>query len=89
MNPLNWICHRMKNRTLNYKGYYFPVCARCTGFYISYISVIGLTVLFKLQYTVYDILISLLLLIPVGIDGLTQLFGFRESNNYYRLITGL
>jgi len=34
-------------------------------------------------------LISFLLLIPAGFDGLTQLFGFRESNNYLRLITGL
>ena len=28
------------------------------------------------------------ILIPVGIDGFTQLLGFRESNNNLRFITG-
>ena len=89
MNPLNLICHREKNRTLKYKSYYFPVCARCTGLYISYISFIILTSFFEFQYNVFMILTSFLLLIPGKIDGLTQLLGLRESNNYLRLITGL
>jgi len=29
------------------------------------------------------------MLIPTFMDGSTQLFGFRESNNLLRLITGL
>jgi uncharacterized membrane protein len=30
-----------------------------------------------------------ILLIPGGIDGTTQMFGYRESNNRLRAVTGL
>ena len=32
---------------------------------------------------------AVLLLVPAFIDGLTQLLGYRESNNILRLVTGL
>ena len=35
------------------------------------------------------IVILLVLAIPIGIDGLGQLFGFWESSNIIRVITGL
>lgn len=31
---------------------------------------------------------SLILLIPTGVDGFTQLMGLRKSNNNLRFITG-
>jgi uncharacterized membrane protein len=34
-------------------------------------------------------MMAIFLLIPAFIDGLTQLLGYRESNNILRLITGL
>ena len=34
-----FICHRIPERTFNIRGYYFPVCSRCTGFYIGAFSV--------------------------------------------------
>ena len=34
------------------------------------------------------LIISTILLIPAAIDGLTQLYGLRQSNNTLRFITG-
>ena len=89
MNPLNLICHRRKDRSFSYKGYYFPVCARCTGLHISFLVCFCLMMVFQFHYTTNIILISFLLLVPTGVDGFTQLFKLRESNNYLRLVTGL
>jgi len=35
------------------------------------------------------IIFAILIMIPTFFDGLTQFFGFRESNNILRLFTGL
>ncbi len=40
-------------------------------------------------YTLITTILAIFLLIPTLIDGLTQLLGYRESNNILRLITGL
>lgn len=36
-----------------------------------------------------SITIGLLLLFPTALDGFTQLYGMRESNNRLRVITGI
>lgn len=88
MNIFNLICHRKPERSFFINDYQFPVCARCTGFYITLVL-----------YFVYILLLCRLLsifnsfgycfLIPAVIDGTTQLFSFRESNNTLRFLTGL
>lgn len=35
------------------------------------------------------VIVGSILLVPGGIDGITQMFGERESNNILRAITGL
>lgn len=89
MNVLNLICHRMPERSFFVKGYQLPVCARCTGFYISLILYFIYTFYFYVDYNIILLIFAILLLIPTAIDGLTQLFEYRESNNVLRLITGL
>lgn len=42
-----------------------------------------------MEYNLYLILLAVLMVIPTFIDGLTQLLGYRESNNKIRFITGL
>ena len=70
----NLICHRLPERSFFIKGHQFPVCARCTGFYISLaILVLG----------------GIFLCMPFIVDGFTQYWGFRQSTNLLRLITGL
>jgi uncharacterized membrane protein len=38
---------------------------------------------------IFSIVLGMILLLPGGIDGITQMFGSRESNNLLRVITGL
>ena len=86
MNIGKLICHRIPERSFFYKNHQFPVCARCTGVYLSLIT---LPFLIKLNLEITTFIIAgIILLTPMAIDGITQLFKLRESNNYLRLITG-
>lgn len=90
LRPISqFICHRMPNRTFKIKGHYFPVCSRCTGFYIGAFSYFLFVYYFYVDYTVALIIFAVLMLIPAFIDGITQFFRFRESNNVLRFFTGL
>ncbi len=89
MSVFDYICHRRPERSFFYKGRQFPVCARCTGFYISGISTIILINFFPIPYSLTTLLLGIILLIPCAIDGFTQLFEMRESNNTLRFITGI
>ena len=84
-----FICHRIPERTFNIRGHSFPVCARCTGFYIAAFSYFIFVYYFYVQYTSTLIILAIFMLIPTFIDGSTQLIGSRESNNMLRLLTGL
>lgn len=84
-----FICHRLPERTFKIKEYYFPVCSRCTGLYIGAFSCFIYITFFYVNYTFNFVLISLFLIFPTFIDGITQFFGLRESNNILRFSTGL
>lgn len=83
------ICHRIPERTFKIKGHYFPVCSRCTGFYIGVFSYFVWVYFVYVEYTVYLISIAIIMLIPAFLDGFTQLIGRRVSNNGLRFLTGL
>lgn len=77
-------CHQMYERSFTYKGYQFPICARCTGIFIG--EIIGIILMFfGLKVNVFY---SIILLVPMIIDGSVQLFNIKESNNIRRVITG-
>jgi uncharacterized membrane protein len=78
-------CHRLPERSFFYKGKQFPVCARCTGIYIGYISIF----IFAIFRVHFSVLCSVILFLPSVVDGLTQALCNRESNNLLRLITGI
>lgn len=82
-------CHRRKDRTFKIRNKYFPVCSRCTGIYIGVLIFFLLNIIYHLEYNLELFLISLTLMLPTAIDGTTQLFGWRESRNSIRFITGL
>ena len=88
MNILNFICHRKPERSFFIKGHQFPVCARCTGFYTGLAVFLIYNYFYGIEYNLNLLIISIILLIPVSIDGFTQLFDLRESNNTLRFITG-
>lgn len=78
-------CHRKPERSFFWKGKQFPVCARCTGIHIGYISF----PLFLFSVFTLNIWWTIFLILPTYIDGLTQAFFKRESNNLLRVTTGV
>jgi len=84
-----YICHRKPERSFKIRNYYFPVCARCTGIYLGIFSFFIFNYFFNVQYDTILVLAAIIMMIPTFLDGLTQFFNFRESNNTLRFITGL
>jgi len=79
------LCHRLEDRCIKYFGIENVMCSRCLGIWLGFL--IG-TSLFTLNFLI-SIQISILMIFPMLIDGFSQNFGFRESNNLLRLFTGL
>ena len=77
-------CHQMPERSFFYKGYQFPVCARCTGLIIGYL--LGVLIYFL---NVLNWKIAIILCIPLVLDGGSQYLNWRISNQVLRLITGI
>lgn len=77
MKIINLICHRNPNRSFFIKGHQFPVCIRCTGCYLAISLYLIYTYYFYVDYTIYLIITAILLLIPMAIDGTTQLLTNR------------
>ena len=88
MNLTKYICHRIPERSFFIKGHQFPVCASCTGFYAGLIVYLIVNFSYKHPYNVEMLVVSMILMVPVAIDGVTQYFGPRESTNNIRFITG-
>lgn len=84
-----FICHKLPERTFKIKNHYFPVCSRCTGIYIGAFSYFIFVYFVYVQYNIAMILSAILMVLPTFSDGITQFFGFRESNNTLRFFTGL
>lgn len=76
-----WGCHQIPERSFFLFGYQFPVCARCTGIIIGGIFAIVIPFIDLSYY-------SLILLIPLILDGTIQLKTRYESNNFKRFLTG-
>ena len=88
-NPLNLVCHRIPERTFQINGHYFPVCSRCTGFYLSLFSYFVYTFFNYVDYNGQLIAFAILLLLPSFFYFFSQLLGFRNSNNSLRFFTGI
>jgi len=89
MNFIDSICHRKPERSFHLKGHQFPVCARCTGIYISLFLYFIYSYYFYLNHGLGLVIFGIILLLPMYVDGMTQYYWDRESNNNLRLITGL
>jgi uncharacterized membrane protein len=77
-------CHRIKDRSIWFFGLEKVFCSRCLG--ILFGGIIGL-ILAIFQYRM-EFLGSVLLMIPLIIDGFSQALNYRDSNNVLRFITG-
>lgn len=81
--PIIFGCHCKEDRSFYYKGEKFPICARCTG------ELVGMIVsLFSCFFFRLSVPGSLLILMPMVVDGVVQMVTSYESNNRRRFITG-
>lgn len=77
-------CHRMSSRSFFVRNRQFHICARCTGLFVGYIVSPIFLVFGGYTFLAFTIFLAALIL-----DGVTQLLGWRESNNNLRFLTGL
>ena len=78
-------CHRMPSRSFFFRRRQFPVCARCTGILLGYLSFPA----FFIGAISPSLWIGIALNVPALVDGASQAAGWRESNNALRLVTGV
>lgn len=82
-------CHSRPDRSFCYRGRYFGLCARCTAMYIGgFIATLCVPLWGEYLSPFYTLVLGSMLLVPGGIDGTTQMFQERESNNGLRVGTG-
>lgn len=86
-----FICHQREDRSLHIHGEQMAFCVRD-------LSIFGGAVCIALAFRLIPtfakaappgLWIALIALVPIGIDGVTQLLGFRESTQVLRIATGL
>lgn len=86
---LSHLCHRMPSRTLWISDIPMGLCSRCSGIYLSLFLMLIMSFIKPNCFNIKYLYASLVLLLPLIIDGTLQLLGFYVSNNTIRLITGL
>ncbi|WP_404428479.1 DUF2085 domain-containing protein [Sutcliffiella horikoshii] len=82
-------CHKRKDRSLVIGGRQFPMCYRCMSILLGYFAVIPLLWLAADIAFFKMVLLGILLNIPMVVDGYSQVRGWRVSNNFLRIFTGL
>ncbi|WP_423793013.1 DUF2085 domain-containing protein [Methanocaldococcus indicus] len=84
------ICHQLPERSFFIFGHKMAVCARCFGIYtgVLFSSIVYPIVKRLDDFNIPDKKYLILSLLPMAIDGGTQLIGLRESFNILRFITG-
>ncbi len=94
------VCHRIAERSFIIAGQQLPLCARCTGVYIGFLSAIVVSFLRGRRRPAglppIGIVFTLILfLVAVGIDGINSYLAFfpnlphlYEPHNTLRIVTG-
>lgn len=79
-----WGCHRLPSRSFCVDNRQFHLCARCTGITAGLVFSPLLLII-----RVHLPLVFAVSLAAVALDGFSQHFGWRESNNVIRVATGV
>lgn len=88
---LDPFCHQLPERSLAVAGFPMGLCARCFAIYASLATALLLipargSLAERLpEIPVWVVLVALL---PLAVDGTTQLIGWRHSTNLLRVLTG-
>ena len=83
------LCHQQVDRSLFLNENQMPFCTRCTAIWLGLVIGLGFLVLYTIELNEKFLFVILFSLIPIGIDGVGQLFGFWESTNIIRFFTGI
>jgi uncharacterized membrane protein len=86
--PFRVICHGIPHRCLFLFGTRMPICARCTAIYIGLIAGVAA---FLIAPWIHERLLRAMMwiaMLPMAVDGFSQLLRFRESTNILRIATG-
>jgi uncharacterized membrane protein len=83
------LCHQQAARSLFFNGNEMPFCTRCTAIWLGLAVGLGFMLFYTIDLNEKFLFVVLFSLIPIGIDGVGQLFGFWESTNLLRFLTGL
>ena len=82
-------CHGIPERCIYLWGVPMPICARCAAIYAGLIlSFVAFLILPRMRESAARMVLYVAL-VPMAVDGLTQLAGLRLSTNPLRLETGL
>ena len=68
-------CHRKPERSFFWRGKQFPVCARCTGIHLGYLSF----PFFLFGVISINFWLTILLIVPTYLDGFIQAYYNKES----------
>ena len=77
-------CHQLPERSFFFRGYQFPLCARCTGIALGFLLSPVITLFWE-----SNVWLSLALIAVMITDGLIQLKTRFRSTNPRRFLTGL
>ena len=83
------LCHQKAERAFFINDNQMPFCSRCTAIWLGLVIGLGFMVFYTIQLNEKFLFAIILSVIPIGVDGVGQLFGFWESTNIIRVITGL
>ncbi len=82
------ICDQIPSHSYFICGHQIGICARCLAIYTSlFIFSLGFRK-YRAKIPPLDWKVFVLLLLPMALDGGTQLFGWRQSFNELRVLTG-
>jgi uncharacterized membrane protein len=83
------MCHGRPERCLEVFDVAMPICARCVGVYAGLFAGLAAFPAFRfLREQALRVMVAAALM-PLALDGLTQLSGLRESTNPLRIATGV
>ncbi len=88
LDPVQGLFERRAYRGNEDTGYKVAICQRDVAIYGSVVAAGLLFGLLRGRFHSISLKIYVLLLFPMALDGLSQLFGLRESNWWLRTVTG-
>jgi uncharacterized membrane protein len=87
--PFHLLCHGIPERCLHLWGVPMPICARCTAIYAGMAASLLVFFLLPRMSEFAARVVLFIAVVPLAVDGLTQLARLRQSTNGLRLATGL